>query len=228
MSDADLPLEPPVPPPVPSRLNDSQVVFDSKTDAYLRWQEVFRNWQAGLIRWVPLGLMPALNAIEGNKNAAQQAAIAAETSAQSAAGISGAARWMAGDYAQGVFVWSPTSLLTYRRRVTGASAIDPAADPAGWKLVGSVMSMPQQEITTPGVHQLAVGFHYLVRHPQAVLHMPVASPQEQVRIDDRSDSITVQVWPEPGGRFRAQDVALLLATRGFSYTFTQSASEGWT
>ncbi len=171
---------------------------------------------------------------DASRASAAALAAAAEVSAQNAAVISGAVRWVAGNYTQGDPVWSPISLLTYRRITAGvtASAVDPANDPAGWRLTGSPHSMPQKEITTAldpvtGLpHLLSAGIHYTVTHPAAVLRMPDAVVQEQVRVEDQSGGITVQIWAEPGGKFRNRDVALLLSTRGFDKTFTKTV-RGW-
>lgn len=237
MSFTPPPAAPPESVPIPNRRNDAQPVFDSKTDTYLNWQASFRNWLAVFVAWLTTyiaELTSALSGAEGNKNAAQAAAAAAEVSAQNAAVIAGAVRWVAGNYTKGDPVWSPISLLTYRRIPEGltASAVDPANDPAGWRLTGSPHSMPQKEITTAldpvtGLpHLLSAGIHYTVTHPNAVLRMPDAVVQEQVRVEDQSGGTTVQIWPEPGGKFRNRDVALLLSTRGFDKTFTKTV-RGW-
>lgn len=162
--------------------------------------------------------------------AAQIAAQAAETSAQTAAGVSGAPMWVSGNsYAFGSYVWSPTSLLSYRRSTPGTtvSNVDPATGTAsGWKLANAVSSMPQIEITTAGAYQLLIGYHYRVKNSGAILTMPNGSIQEQVRIEDVSDSTTVQIWPEAGGKFKNRDVALLLSQRGFDRTLTKTP-DGW-
>lgn len=220
-------------PAVPNRRTDAQPDFDTKSDAFLNWMVAFLTWLGAFRAWAATfiaELSSAVAGVESNKNAAQAAVIAAETAAQNAAGISGAPMWAPGNFQFGDFAWSPTSLLTYRRNVPGvtASAVDPATGPAsGWKLSNSAMSMPQQELAGAGPHQLLAGMHYIVLHPFAVLHMPDAAAQEQVRIEDRSGGITVQVWPAAGDTFKGQDVALLLSTRGFDHTFTKTATGGW-
>lgn len=78
---------------IPNRRTDPQDVFDVKTDVYLNWLTGFRNWTAGLVTWTVTHLaemLQAMQAVEGNKNAAQIAAAAAEASAQNAAIIAGA------------------------------------------------------------------------------------------------------------------------------------------
>ena len=160
---------------------------------------------------------------------AQSAANAAATSAQTAAGISGAPQWVAGDYAFGTFVWSPLSLLTYRRKTAGvtASTVDPSIDTVGWKLAGSVMSMPQIELTTAGPHNLAVGIHYIVKHPDAVCLMPAgAAPQEQVRVTNRSGDTKVLLM-RTGSTFNEVNEDITLDSRGTDKTFTKAAGNTW-
>lgn len=220
-------------PAVPNRRTDAQPDFDTKSDAFLNWMVAFLTWLGAFRTWAAtfIGeLSSALAGVESSKNAAQNAAIAAETSAQTAAALSGAPMWVAGNYTFGDYVWSPTSLLGYRRKTAGttASATDPASDPAGWKLVGSAMSMPQQELAGVGPHQLMVGMHYLVLHPLAVLVMPVgAAAQEQVRVTDMSDGVTVALQREPGGLFNGQAVDTVLDSRGIDRIFTKTVSKGW-
>lgn len=211
----------------------------------IEFSDVSDVWVAALILWTTqvnatavvidqkatLAVQAAADAAT-HKNAALQAALAAETSAQTAAGISGAPMWVAGSsYAFGSFVWSPTSFLSYRRTVAGTtvSNTDPATGTlSGWKLAGSVMSMPQIEILSAGPYQLLVGYHYRVKNALAVLTMPAnAAVQEQVRIEDASGGTTVQVWPAAGDEFKDRDVALLLSVRGFDRTLTKTATEGW-
>lgn len=222
----------PTPPPAPSR-NDAEDVFDEKANNMVAWYTVAMSWFTTFISWVStfvteLGNYQVL--INNYQLAAQQAAIAAETSAQTAAGVSGAVMWVSGNsYAFGSFVWSPTSLLTYRRSTPGTtvSTVDPATGTAsGWKLANAVSSMPQVEINTAGAYALLSGYHYRVKNPGAILTMPAAGIQEQIRVEDVSDGTTVQIWPEAGGKFKNRDVALLLSDRGFDRTFTKTA-DGW-
>jgi hypothetical protein len=218
--------------PIPNRLTDDQPAFDVKTNAYLNWTAAFRTWLAGFVAWLTTFLAElgqALQGIEGNKNAAQSAAAAAETSAQNAAVIAGAVRWAPGDYIQGAAVWSPLSLLTYRRVPVGvtASAADPSLDPVGWRLTGSPYSMPQQELTTPGPHQLVVGMHYLLRHPQCECLMPVnAAPQEQLRTTNESGSSGL-VLRRNGGLFAGIDDDVVIDARRADKLWTQTATRGW-
>ncbi|MBU1352092.1 MAG: hypothetical protein KKB95_09385 [Gammaproteobacteria bacterium] len=234
---------PPVAPPeaaaIPSRRNDTQAAFDVKTDAYLVWTASFRTWLAGLVAWfvtllAEMGI--ALETVESNKNAAQTAAAAAATSAQQAAVIAGAVKWVPGDYEQGDPVWSPLSLLTYRRIPDGitASAIDPSIDQASWRLTGSVYSMPQKDIATAldedtGLpHLLLVGMHYIVLHPLAECLMPAgAVQQEVVRITNRSGD-TTPILRRNGSLFDGDDDDMRLDSSTADKTFTKGApTRGW-
>ena len=231
MSFTPPPLAPAESAPIPNRRTDAQEAFDVKTDAYLNWTATFRTWLAGLVTWLTtfldeLGV--AMQGIEVNKNAALSAAAAAETSAQNAAIVAGATKWAAGNYAQGAAVWSPTSLLTYRRATPGvtASATDPANDPAGWKLSGSQYSLPQQELTTPGPHQLVVGMHYIIKHPLAECLMPAAAaPQELLRVSNKSGALT-PVLRRNGAMFDGVADDMALDRLNADWVFTQT-SGGW-
>jgi len=223
---------------IPNRRLDDQPTFDVKTDAYLNWTATFRTWLAGLVAWFVtfLGeLGVALQGVEANKNAAQAAAVAAEVSAQNAAVISGATRWVAKNYQKGDPVWSPISLLTYRRIPEGltASAVDPANDPEGWRLTGSPHSMPQKDISTAldpltGLpHLLTVGVHYIILHPLAVCSMPAgAVPQEMVRVTNRSGAVTPTLLRN-GSLFDGDDDDLQLDSLTADKTFTKTATRGW-
>lgn len=70
------------------------------------------------------------------------------TSAAMAVAVTG---WVSGTtYAQGVNVWDPVTLLTYRRKVPGAGTTRPALDPTNWALLtgfGDVDTASAQTIT---------------------------------------------------------------------------------
>lgn len=160
---------------------------------------------------------------------ATNAAGAAQTSAENAAVIAGATKWVSGNYTQGAAVWSPLSLLTYRRIPAGttASATDPASDPTGWKLTGSPYSMPQQELSTAGPHQLVVGMHYIILHPTADCLMPAnAAPQEQLRITNRSGART-PILRRNGGKFDNVADDMQLDALQADLVLTMTANRGW-
>lgn len=225
-------------PDIPNRRTDPQPTFDVKSDAYLSWQATFRTWLVGFRGWLVtfLGeLAVAVQGVESNKNAAQTAAAAAATSAQNAAVVSGADRWVPGNYNKGDAVWSPESLLTYRRIPEGpsASAIDPYYDPENWRLTGSPYSLPQKDITTAldpdtGLpHLLSVGMHYIVLHPFAVCSMPAdAVAQELLRVTNRSGATTPKLLRN-GDLFDGDADDLELDSLTADKTFTKTATRGW-
>ena len=233
MSLTNPPSSPPAAPPVPNRRTDAAPEFDSKTDAYLNWMTTFAAWLDGLVTWLGTQLHPYLQGVltttDGHKNAAQAAAAAAETSAQTAALIAGAQRWQPGDYAQGAVVWSPLSLLTYRRVPEGvtASTTDPSLDPSAWRLSGSPHSMPTQELTGPGPHQLVTGMHYLILSADVVAVMPgSAFAQEQLRITNLSGQSGPLLLAN-GQNFSGKVGDLLLDSARADRMFIFTDSQGW-
>lgn len=232
MSLTNPPSSPPAAPPVPNRRTDAAPEFDIRTDAYLNWMTTFAAWLGGLLDWLGsfgTHLQTMVSSVEGHKNAAQAAAAAAETSAQTAALIAGAQRWQPGNYAQGAVVWSPLSLLTYRRVPEGvtASTTDPSLDPSAWRLSGSPHSMPTQELSGPGPHQLATGMHYLLLTADVVAVMPAtAFAQEQLRITNLSGR-SGPILQRNGADFRGKAVDLVIDSARANYTFLYSTTQGW-
>ncbi|GAA4419958.1 hypothetical protein [Acidovorax lacteus] len=96
-----------------------------------------------------------LTALAANvfNNAVEAEASATTATAQAAAAIAavGAPMWVAGTYAVGVVVWSPADLQSYRRRTSGASAIDPQLDATGWTRISGGDPVPQYLIHNTGV-----------------------------------------------------------------------------
>lgn len=61
----------------------------------------------------------------------------ATAAANDAVAVASAVKWVSGTtYAQGVTVWSPTNVLTYRRKIAGAGTTDPSGDGANWVSIG--------------------------------------------------------------------------------------------
>ena len=235
MSLTNPPSHPPVAPPVPNRRTDGQAEFDTKADAYLNWMVTFAAWLSTLVGWLAgfvrqLGpyMQGVLTAVEAHKKAAQVSAAAAEASARQAALIAGAKRWQVGTYAQGDVVWSPLSLLTYRRVPNGttASGTDPSLDPVGWRLTGTTYSMPQTVLGSAGPHQLVVGMHYIITAPDCVASLPrTPAYQEQLRITNLSGSAGL-VLQRNGQTFKGHATDLRLPER-MDYTFTFTPTHGW-
>src|SRR3990167_4751334 len=66
-------------------------------------------------------------------NTASTKAAEASASAQSANSAAGAVKWVSGTtYAEGDVRWSPTSYLSYRRKVAGDGTTDPVSDTTNW------------------------------------------------------------------------------------------------
>lgn len=67
------------------------------------------------------------------------AAAAAAASAAAAAATAGAGPWVSGtNYAIYAAVISPLNMLTYRRRVSGVSTVDPSLDRNGWRSISGL------------------------------------------------------------------------------------------
>jgi len=215
------------------------VDFDAAYEAFNQWEAEKLQPQANALAAVTFSNAQDAEeakaaALESAASAAALAA-AAEVSAQNAAVNSGAVRWVAGNYTQGDPVWSPISLLTYRRIPAGvtASTVDPANDPAGWRLTGSPYSLPQIEIATAldaitGLpHLLSVGVHYVVLHPLAVCSMPAgAVAQEMVRVTNRSGATTPTLLRN-GSLFDGDADDMQLDSLTADKTFTKTATRGW-
>lgn len=129
------PVDPPLVmnlPPAPL-VTDSPEVFDDKSFPFA---EALDPWGQSLNA---LGMSAKTNAVAAKEGAveAKSAAQASQNSAVSAATAGNASRWEAARvYAEGEAVWSPTDFQTYRSRVGGASATDPAQDAVRWAVLG--------------------------------------------------------------------------------------------
>ena len=160
---------------------------------------------------------------------ALNSAAAAEVSARNAAVVAGATRWTVGMYEQGDAVWSPLSLLTYRRAQEGTtlSETDPSLDPEGWRLTGSPVGMPQVALYGAGPHQLTVGTHYLLMTGDIVALMPFGpAPQETVRITNLSLS-GGPVLDRNGTTFKGNADNLSLDEDNADHNFTFTLNNGW-
>lgn len=115
-------------PPAPST-NDPDN-FDPMADARMEAEGPFGD------QLNALALNMFNNATEAQARAlqAQQGAADAQSAAAAAAAATTAVKWVAGNYVDGVVVWSPISRFSYRRIGDGASATDPALDAPHWVL----------------------------------------------------------------------------------------------
>lgn len=160
---------------------------------------------------------------------ALNSAAAAEVSARNAAVVAGATRWAVGMYKQGDAVWSPLSLLTYRRATEGVtqSLTDPSLDPDGWRLTGSPVGMPQVALYGAGPHRLTIGTHYLLMTADIVALMPSSpAPQETVRITNLSLS-GGPVLDRNGATFKGNSDNLSLDEDNADHNFTFTLNNGW-
>lgn len=139
----------------------------------------------------------AVSALASASVSAQQAALAQQAREQAvdvidaAMAASGAAMWVAGVYAAGVVVWSPSDGRLYRRKPNGgASPTDPADDRVNWYA-------PSQTNTTPvfllGLSTeipagIKVGI-FVLTAPNLVVSLPSGSAAgNSLRLIDRSGS----------------------------------------
>ena len=164
----------PLPTPVPQRSDSAS--FAARADAFLTALPTF---QAQLDATAEAAYDNAVSTQADATSAAASAvsALASKTAAeyaqQQAALFAGAAKWVAGNYAEGVVAWSPTNGLTYRRKAPGgASATDPAADPAGWRL--AVTAAPLYRPEAAAVANAEVNVEHGLRYAGAQnLNMPL-------------------------------------------------------
>ena len=144
------------PTPVPAR-GQTAAVFDSAVAAFLAYLPTFEANEVALQADVT-AKQAAAAASETNATAAAAAAAASATAA--AAGASAQA-WASGTtYTIGQVVFSPISLLSYRRKTNGAGTTDPSADPTNWQPLNS-FGLTDSVVT--GTTQTAVaGMRYLL------------------------------------------------------------------
>jgi hypothetical protein len=104
-------------------------------DAWLLWFASFWTWLFDLVPWI----QARANDTESWANQASQSATTAGLTAN-------ASMWNPStNYALGQNAISPTNFQTYRRRVAGVSATDPASDATNWAAVAAV---PDASVTT--------------------------------------------------------------------------------
>jgi hypothetical protein len=112
-------------------------------DAWLLWFNAsFWTWLFDLVPWI----QARANDTESWANQASQSATTAGLTAN-------ALIWNAGtNYALGQNAISPTNFQTYRRRVAGVSATDPASDATNWTPVAAV---PDTSVTFAKLQNIA-------------------------------------------------------------------------
>jgi hypothetical protein len=126
-------------------------------DAWLIWFNAsFWTWLFDLVPWI----QARANDTESWANQASQSATTAGLTAN-------ALMWNAStNYALGQNAISPTNFQTYRRRVAGTSATDPASDATNWTAVAAV---PDASVTTEKLANDAVTFATMQNIATAVI-----------------------------------------------------------
>lgn len=128
-----------------------------------------------------LGALPTFgdqtNAVAGEVNGYATAAATSKTQAEAAAtaalATANTTLWISGtSYTQGVVVYSPTTFLSYRRKITGAGTTDPASDTTNWQLVAG-----SGDVTISGTQTLT---NKTLTAP--ALTLPVATGSREVRV----------------------------------------------
>jgi len=117
----------PLPPP-PTRADPTN--FNDRADAFLA---AIEDPFVEEVNAISVDLTAKHSEVLSARTTAVNAASAAEASATTAASTANAAMWNAAtNYAVGVSAISPTNFRTYRRKIAGISATDPAADATRW------------------------------------------------------------------------------------------------
>ena len=117
--------------PTPPQRTDDEVTFASRGDALLGALPQFVTEANALIAQADADSASAT----ASASSAALSATGAAASAQAAANAAGATLWVSGNtYAQYAVVYSPTSLLSYRKKTASSvSTIDPATDITNWQ-----------------------------------------------------------------------------------------------
>jgi hypothetical protein len=237
--------------PSPAPTSTDPASFDARADAF---HSFFPNWLNVLFPAVLLwikdranGVLDAANAAASSAQAATASAAQAAISATTAGTIAGADRWVSGAvYAQGDAVWSPLTLLTYRKKTAGSSAgsTDPSADTVNWAMVGGgevslagTQTLINKTLITPVITQnvqviststTAVASRTYVLTASLTLTLP-ASPSagDWVACSNRSGTLT-SVIARNGQNIMglAENMTVDSLHAGFTLTFAD-ATRGW-
>lgn len=173
-----MPATPPTgvsPPEAPNR--DIPAGFAAKMDAFLSWMVGFYAFLVASLANVFANATEAYNsavAAASSAAAALASQIAAANSASVAGSASTAPMWASGNYNAGVYARSPSSLLAYIARTTGAKPTDPAADPINWALAAPAAMQLVLISTTSGA--ISVGQDALFTNAAASAGTAPASP----------------------------------------------------
>ncbi len=126
--------------PTPPQPTDTTAQFNTRAFAFV----------AALVQFVTEANAQAVQ-VNSDSASASLSKIDALAAAAAAAAVAGATRWASGaSYAEGAVVWSPLTLLAYRRRSSGAGTTDPSTDGTNWTQIagtGDVSLVGVQTLT---------------------------------------------------------------------------------
>lgn len=156
MSFTNPPAAPPAAVPIPSRLTDSQVEFDAKTDAYLNWLDTFRAWLAGLVDWCAT-FVTELAATQETINSAATAAIGAADAALAASHFKGMWIDLAGPLPRPACVKHEGRFWLLLTDLPDVSAAEPGVSSA-WTAMDAgrvAQTITADAVAVPGVYYVA-------------------------------------------------------------------------
>ena len=237
--------------PSPAPTREDPVNFRARSDAYHSWLVPWVNTQLpAVLDWIRARATDVedwANSVASAVSAAAASAAQAATSATMAGTIAGADRWVSGAvYAQGDAVWSPLTLLTYRKKTAGSSSgsTDPSADTVNWAMVGGgevslagTQTLTNKTLTTPVITQnvqviststTAVASRTYVLTASLTLTLPASpAPGDWVAFSNRSGTLT-SVIARNGSNIMglAEDMTVDSLHAGLTLTFAD-ATRGW-
>ena len=145
--------------------------FDTRADAFVLSLQANTTGMNGLAANV---FANATDAAATSAISATQAANAAASASQAAASANAVAWNAPTNYVVGANVFSPSNFLTYRRRVAGVSATDPALDAVNWALL-LIGAFPVQVVVAATV-ACVPNVHYVLTNAAATVATFPASP----------------------------------------------------
>ena len=237
--------------PSPAPTREDPVNFRARADAYHSWLVPWVNTQfPAVLDWIRARATDVegwANSVASAVSAAAASAAQAAISATAAGTIAGADRWVSGQvYAQGDAVWSPLSLLTYRKKKAGSSSgsTDPSADTVNWGVVGGgevslagTQTLTNKTLTTPVITQnvqviststTAVASRTYVLTASLTLTLPASpAPGNWVAFSNRSGTLT-SVIARNGQNIMglAENMTVDSLHAGLTLTFAD-ATRGW-
>lgn len=166
MSFTNPPAAPPAAVPIPSRLTDSQTAFDAKTDTYLNWQAIFRDWLSGLVTWCST-FIAEITATQVAIDSAATAAIGAADAALAASNFKGLWVDLAGPLNKPACVKHGGRFWLLLNNLANVAASEPGVS-ADWTSTDAGVLV--QEITASTA--MVPGVRYVVKTPGVTLSAP--------------------------------------------------------